>query len=260
MGSIFSKSAKSRHNDQERLVAVIPARYRSSRYPGKPLVRLLGKPMILWVAEVAADVLGREHVYVATESEEIFSVVLAAGYQALMTDDSCLTGTDRVWQAAAQIDAQIILNIQGDEPTLAPATIRTVIEAQLQNPGSVHCAMAPISKHEDPTNVNIPKVVVAPDNRLLYMSRSLVPGQKSGCLVPTYDKQVCVYSFPRTELERFGSYLKKTPMESFEDIELLRCLELGIPVRMVTVQAGSVAVDVPDDVAVVERVLREKSG
>src|SRR5690554_857877 len=102
-----------------RSVVLIPARFGSSRYPGKPLVSLLGKPMILWVAELSAEAVGSKNVYVATEDERIASVVKAAGFQAVMTSDSALTGTDRLAEAAEQIEADIYINVQGDEPLAA---------------------------------------------------------------------------------------------------------------------------------------------
>ncbi|NGO91082.1 MAG: NTP transferase domain-containing protein, partial [Halomonas sp.] len=103
-----------------RSVVLIPARYGSSRYPGKPLVPLLGKPMVLWVAELSARAVGAENVYVATEDQRIANVVEEAGFQAVMTTDDALTGTDRLAQAAAQVTADIYINVQGDEPLVDP--------------------------------------------------------------------------------------------------------------------------------------------
>ena len=113
-----------------RSVVLIPARYSSSRYPGKPLVPLLGKPMILWVAELAARAVGGENVYVATEDERIVDVVEGAGFQAVVTTDDALTGTDRLAQAAEQIKADIYINVQGDETLVDPADILKVRDAK----------------------------------------------------------------------------------------------------------------------------------
>src|SRR5690554_4540327 len=114
-----------------RSVVLIPARYGSSRYPGKPLVPLLGKPMILWVAELSAKAVGQENVYVATEDQRIVDVVEQAGFQAVMTTDDALTGTDRLAQAAEKVQADIYINVQGDEPLVDPADILKVRDAKI---------------------------------------------------------------------------------------------------------------------------------
>ena len=111
-----------------RSVVIIPARYQSSRFPGKPLVCLLGKPMILWVAELSERAVGNKNVYVATDDEKIANVVIKAGFQAIMTSEDCLTGTDRLAEAAQKIDADIYINVQGDEPLIDSQDIRRVIE------------------------------------------------------------------------------------------------------------------------------------
>lgn len=244
-----------------RTIGLIPARYQSSRFPGKPLVELLGKPMIIWVAQLTAQALGKENVYVVTDSEKIKRVVEDFGFNALMSSKDALTGTDRLWEAAQQVKADIYVNVQGDEPLLNPLDIIKVVEAKKKYTNEVINAMCPILDGQDPGNVNIPKVVVTQDRRMVYMSRLAVPGTKSPETAPKrYWKQVCVYAFNYNELKAFGSFGRKSYFEGFEDIEILRFLELNIPVRMVESSGDSRAVDIPEDVAVVEKILERKLG
>jgi len=239
-------------------VAVIPARYASTRFPGKPLVPLLGRPMILWVADVCAEALGGANVVVATDDGRIHDVAAAAGYRVEMTSDRALTGTDRIAEIADRLGTDVILNVQGDEPLLDPADLVRIAEVKAAQPEMVVNGYHPLGPEEDPENPNLPKVVIDRDERLLYMSRCAVPGTKSGgpSTTTTYLKQVCIYGFSVDDLRSFASVAGKGPLEAAEDIEILRFLELGRPVRMVRTSAASLAVDAPEDVAPVERALR----
>lgn len=237
-------------------IVIIPARYGSSRYPGKPLVHLLGKPMILWVAELSARAVGDENVYVATEDQRIATVVESAGFHAIMTTDDALTGTDRLAQAAEQVKADIYINVQGDEPLVDPLDILKVRDAKLKYMDAVINGFSWIGMSEDPYSVNIPKVITNEQDELVYMSRVALPGFKDAKYAPSrYKKQVCIYAFTREELSTFRNFGRKSQLEYSEDIEILRFLELGKTIRMVETQPGSLAVDVPDDVAKVEEAL-----
>ena len=216
-----------------------PARYNSTRFVGKPLVDINGKPMIIRVVEIACETLGKENVFVATDDERISDVIEDYGYQYIMTTD-CPTGTDRVAQASRLLDADIIVNVQGDSDD-----IQKVIDCKLKNMNSVVNCMSKLDPNEA-VNKNIPKVVVNTKNDLIYMSRSPIPGTKLGVSKNTY-KQVCIYAFTKQELNKFYE-LKKTPLELDEDIEILRFLELGINVKMVETFGTTQAVDMPDDV------------
>lgn len=240
-----------------RSVIIIPARYSSSRYPGKPLVPLLGKPMILWVAELAARTIGAENVYVATEDERIAKVVEEAGFQSVMTSDNALTGTDRLAQAAEQVQADIYINVQGDEPLADPKDILKVRDTKQAYMDDVINGFSWVGDNEDPLSVNIPKVITNERNELVYMSRVALPGFKDpNCAPARYKKQVCIYAFTREELSAFGSFGRKSELEYSEDIEILRFLEMGKTIRMVETRPGSLAVDVPEDVPKVEAALR----
>ncbi|MGF1448638.1 MAG: 3-deoxy-manno-octulosonate cytidylyltransferase [Opitutales bacterium] len=240
-----------------RSVAIIPARLRSTRFPEKPLAPILGQPMIVRVATIAAQALGRDHTYVATDDARIAEVVEAAGYAVVQTSPDALTGTDRVAEAAQSIDADCFINVQGDEPMLAPESIQSVAEAAQQYPEAVINAYAPIEPPEDPHDPNLPKCVMASDGRLLYLSRAALPAGKSPSQYPqTHDKQVCVYAFRRSHLEVFATFGGKAPCEQYEDIEILRFLDLGVTVRMIRLPGNTIAVDRPEDVARVEAALQ----
>jgi len=188
-------------NDNKKIIGLIPARFKSSRLPGKPLVLLLGKPLIIWVLEISSKVFGKENTYVATDDHRIFQTVKENGFRAIMTAENHPTGTDRLAEAIEKINGDIFINIQGDEPTLNPESIKKVIQEKLDNPEMVVNAMTAIGKGEDPSNVNIPKVVFNENNEMIYMSRLPVPGYKdSKNKHDTYYKQVCIYAFTREEL------------------------------------------------------------
>ena len=217
-----------------RSVVIIPARYSSSRFPGKPLVKLLGKPMILWVAELSAKAVGSENVYIATEDQRIVEVVNEAGFQSVMTSSEALTGTDRLAEAAQKIEADIYINVQGDEPLADPKDIIKIRDEKLKNIDSIVNGFSWISEDEDPNNVNIPKVITNEVNELVYMSRIALPGYKDEKNAPlSYKKLVCIYAFTKKELKDFYSFGRKSQLESSEDIEILRFLELNKTIRMI---------------------------
>ena len=237
-------------------IGVIPARYQSSRFPGKPLHPILGKPLVIWVCEKVAAALGKNATYVATDDDRIAQVVRKYGYKVVMTSSAHLTGTDRLAEVAQKVDADIYVNIQGDEPMINPKNILEVIEIKKEHPDQIINCMAPLLMDEDPTSVNIPKVVVDQYNQLLYMSRSAIPGNKKAKYSSQdFLKQICIYGFNKEELDLFRENPEKTPLESHEDIEILRFLELGRTIKMHRVNSGSLAVDVPEDVKKVENAL-----
>ena len=243
-----------------RACVIIPARYASSRFPGKPLVPLLGKPMILWVAELSAHAVGQDHVYIATEDKRISDVVEAAGFSALMTSPDALTGTDRLAEAASMIDYDIYVNVQGDEPLVQPEDIRRCIALKAERPGMIVNGFCWIGSGEDPASVNIPKVIMTEADIMVYMSRSPLPGFKDAKNAPErHMKQVCIYGFNREELTAYAKFGRKSMLEKCEDIEILRFLELDRQILMYECSPGSLAVDVPDDVVQVEAALRAKS-
>lgn len=235
---------------------VIPARYASSRFPGKPLAEILGKPMVLWVAESCGEALGLHQVVVASDDAEILRVAATAGFRAERTSSSALTGTDRVAEVARKFGGTTVVNVQGDEPLVDPSDISRIASIHRENPGYVINGFSTLSEGEDPSRVSIPKVVLDNNNNLLFASRAVIPlGKSSSGPAILHRKQVCIYAFSPEQLELFSQTGRKTPLESIEDIEILRFLELGQAVRMVKTKSKTTAVDEPGDITLVESIL-----
>lgn len=232
---------------------VIPARYQSSRFPGKPLIDICGKPMIQHVWEKCCAAVDEERVHVATDSHEIAECVKNFGGQVVMTSSRCLTGTDRLAEANLELDCDFLVNVQGDEPVIDPKNIIKIIDSFKQT-GNITNAYCEISSEQEFNSLTVPKVVTSKGKRLLYMSRSPIPLTKDGRYLKAH-KQVCVYAFGREHLSFFSSHQEKTPLEQIEDIEILRFLESDMIIDMIEVEAGSLAVDVPKDVDTVVKYL-----
>ncbi len=236
-------------------IIVIPARYKSSRFPGKPLVDLDGKSMIQRTYEQCIKVVPEELVFVATEDERIVSHCHEHKMNVLLTTDNCLTGTDRVAEVAKLIEADYYINVQGDEPLFNPDDITKVIESISLFNGDIINGFTSITEVEHYNSVSVPKVVFRPDGRLLYMSRSPIPGNKSSKFNLGW-RQVCIYAFPAAALKEFSLLGQKTVLEEQEDIEILRFLEMGMEIRMLELSNASIAIDNPEDVIKVENALR----
>ncbi len=237
---------------------IIPARFKSSRFPGKPLTKLNGKEMILWVAELSSEAVGISNVFVATDDLRISEIVEKKGFKAILTDSDLLTGTDRVAEAAIGLKYKIIINVQGDEPIVNPNDILKAIELKKKYPESVINSFCFIGKEEDPKNKNIPKVVTNENNDLIYISRAVIPNSKKTNNFSKYKKQVCIYAFYKDQLKDFYSFRRKSYLENIEDIEILRFFELGINVKMYESLTASLAVDVPEDILKVEIALKKQ--
>ncbi len=231
---------------------VIPARYKSSRFPGKPLIDLCGKPMIQHVWEICCTAVGPDKVYVATDDERISESIRKIGGNIVMTSSDCLTGTDRLAEANELLQYDFLVNVQGDEPLIDPKHIKLVIDKYTET-GNVTNAMCPITSEAEFRSLTIPKVVFSKSRRLLYMSRTGIPLTKNGQYRFGY-KQVCIYAFSKEQLEFFAKFDQKTRNENVEDIEILRFLENDYIVDMVEVNVGSLAIDTPDDV---DKVIRK---
>tara|TARA_B110000027_G_scaffold110805_1_gene118831 strand:+ start:274 stop:1026 length:753 start_codon:yes stop_codon:yes gene_type:complete len=239
-------------------IIIIPARYGSSRYKGKPLVKILKREMVLRVADICSKVVEKKDLFIATDNKKISNVAKMAKYNVVMTSSKCLTGTDRVAEAAKKIKANIYVNVQGDEPTINPSDIKKVIKAKIKHPKHVICGYDKIHKYENPSSINLPKVVVNKNQELVYISRSVIPGSKKKTKDLTYLKQVCIYAFNKYELSKFYSKKKKGKIEDIEDIEILRFFDLGIKIKMIKLNSNSVAVDEVKDVKKAEKLIRKK--
>ncbi len=234
---------------------IIPARYKSSRFPGKPLVDIQGKSLLRHVwdkCRAAADV---NSIYVATDDIRIKNHCEEQNINVLMTSSGCLTGTDRVYEASLSINAEYYINIQGDEPLIDPQDIQTIISSlKYVEKNTLINAQCTISNQNDFFNVNIPKVVSDLKGNLLYISRAPIPYNKSEQFISA-KKQVCIYGFTREQLFAFYNQRNKTPIEFIEDIEILRFLEMGFKIKMVDVSNSSIAVDIPSDIEIVKKII-----
>lgn len=242
-----------------KVVGIIPARYESSRFPGKPLVDICGKPMIWHVYNQALKVNDLDTVYVATDDDKIEQVCNELNINVIMTSKTHKTGTDRIYEVAKKIPADLYVNIQGDEPLIEPATIREAIlpfynDKDLQ----VSNLMTKIRNPVDVVNFTVPKVITNKENIGIFLTRSTAPYPK-GCIDYTYYKQVCVYGFKPEALEFFGNS-ERGKIERIEDIEILRFIENGYKVQYVEVESDTVAVDTANDLEKVRKIMAEKRG
>ena len=227
--------------------AVIPARFQSSRYPGKPLVEILGVPLVVRVANNCIEALGRENTWVATDDERIAKLCRDNDIQSVVTSSRHPTGTDRVAEATELLGLDLVINLQGDEPLVASVDIEKIAERLAENPSKVVLGCAPATLEEG-RRASIPKLVRGFQDRVIYVSRAALPADKSGELNGEgLLKQVAIYGFSRENLDLFANSPRGLA-ETAEDIEILRFLEIGVPVRAVQFESGSVAVDYPEDV------------
>lgn len=231
---------------------------KSSRFPGKPLIDILGKSLIQRTFEQCLKAVPAELIHVATDDVRIQEHCEKTGMQVVMTSPDCLTGTDRVAEVAQSIKADYYINVQGDEPLINPQDILDCIAAIDRYPGEVINGYCEVDNELDYQSLSIPKVVFRPDGRLLYMSRSPIPGNKTAKLIKTW-RQVCVYAFPMEALFDFAKKGQKTTLEAMEDLEILRFLEMGFEVRMIPLSKDSIAVDHPEDVQKVIQILQTKT-
>jgi 3-deoxy-manno-octulosonate cytidylyltransferase (CMP-KDO synthetase) len=240
-----------------RIVAIIPARYQATRLPGKPLALIAGQPMIAHVCARAAESRLVDAVLVATDDPRIADAVHACGGTAVMTRADHPSGTDRLAEVAAHLSADIIVNLQGDEPMLDPASVDAAIAPLLADRtidmGTLRTPLDPA----DADNPNVVKVVVNLAGDALYFTRAAVPFVRPGHPAAPAWRHLGLYVYRRETLLRLAQ-LPPTPLELSEGLEQLRALEHGIRLHTVAVPAASPSVDTPDDLARV-RLLMEAS-
>ena len=241
-----------------KIIGVIPARYKSTRFPGKPLADICGKPMIWWVYQQCLRVEDFESIYVATDDEQIYETCNKLNINVVMTSDKHKTGTDRVGEVARKIPSDLIVNIQGDEPLLEPSTIKAAIKPFYDNPDlQISNLMTKIKNPVDVVNFTVPKVITNKDGIGIYLTRSTAPYPKGG-INYFYYKQVCVYGFKPEALKfycDYGEKYGKAKIEAIEDIEILRFIENGYKVQFIEVDSETVAVDTPNDLEKVREIV-----
>ncbi|HYO11936.1 MAG TPA: 3-deoxy-manno-octulosonate cytidylyltransferase [Thermoanaerobaculia bacterium] len=236
------------------VVGAIPARYGSTRLPGKPLLPIAGRPMIEHVYARVARARGLARVVVLTDDERIARAVEAFGGEWEMTPADCASGTDRIAWAARRWDAASVINVQGDEPLIDPEGISRLAEHLAAHPEDAVATLATPAEDHEMGNPNAVKVVLARDGSALYFSRSAIPyPRQEGGAVPL--KHLGIYGYQREALLRLAS-LTPTPLERSESLEQLRALENGIRIRVLVVGRGSQGVDTAEDLERVEHILK----
>ena len=238
-------------------IVVIPARYESSRFPGKPLADLCGKSLIRHVWDKCVEAVGGDNVIVATDDERIKLHCEEQGMKIAMTSPECLTGTDRIFEVAQKIDRKFYVNVQGDEPLIEPSDILKILDVARSNPKHVINGMCKIGDESDFRSPNVPKVVAATNGKLLYMSRAAIPTGKN-LQFGEAKRQVCIYAFPRDAVLKFGNQKVKSRNEQIEDIEILRYLDMGYTVKMVDVIGSDLAIDTEEDLIRARKILPSK--
>ena len=237
-------------------VGIIPARYASSRFEGKPLANLLGKPMVQHVYESACRAKTLDEVIVATDDQRIYDAVIKFGGTVQMTGP-CATGTERVAVVAEQLNCDIVANIQGDEPLLEPIQIDIMLQPFIERPDIQVCTLKQrVETVTDYRDVNVVKVVTNLQGDALYFSRGSIPGRISEDELhkfPVY-RHVGLYAYRRKQLLAFTKW-NSTPYELAEGLEQLRFLEHGIPIHVVETDTLLIGVDVPADLERVKQIL-----
>lgn len=237
---------------QQKIIIVIPARYASTRFPGKPLANLLGKPMVQHVYERARQVQGIADVVVATDDERIIKAVEQFGGKAMMTSEHHTSGTDRLIEVMKAYPADAYINVQGDEPLVRPQDI-TLLVAQLRLPETQVATLCHSICAEEAKNPNFVKVVLNHHKLAMYFSRSPIPYPRNAQHA-TYYKHVGVYAYKKQVLESFFA-LPFSALENSESLEQLRLLEAGVPIQAIKVEETGPGVDTPQDLEVVKALL-----
>lgn len=238
-------------------VGIIPARYGSSRFPGKPLIEIAGRPMIERVWRGARRAKTLREVFVATDDPRIAACCEAFGAPVLMTQDTHPTGTDRLAEAAARLPDDVIVNIQGDEPLIEGFVVDAVVEALLEDESHGMSTLVHAADLADIENPNRVKVALDRRGYALYFSRSPIPYPSRASSNSSFWQHIGIYAYRRDFLLQFVN-LARTPAERSEALEQLRVLEHGFPIRVGIIEGWtSVAVDLPEDVARAEALLTD---
>lgn len=239
-------------------IAIIPSRYGSSRFPGKPLALISGKPMIQWVYENVSKAEFLDAVYVATDDKRIFDCVEAFDGRALMTASTHTCGTDRLAECAEILkleDEDLVLNIQGDEPLIKAEMVQNLYSCFDQEDVYMGTLKKRIEVKEELTNPNVVKVINDVNDYAIYFSRYCLPYERDGKSVVHY-KHIGAYGYKTWFLKKY-SKMEKTPLEVAESLEQLRVLENGYKIRVKETKFQTVGVDTPEQIAQVEEELRK---
>ncbi len=243
--------------EENQIIGVIPARWKSSRFPGKPLADILGKSLIKRTYENALTSSRLSGLIVATDDQRIYDHVREFGGNACMTSEECQTGTDRVYDAVKNHfpEASIVVNIQGDEPCLDPHVIDTLVGQLERTPDAV--VTTPIAKIMDPEQIFSPtavKCVFDVSGKALYFSRAPIPFPRNVQKIHDYYRHLGVYCFRSSFLKQYAE-MTKSRLQEIEDLEQLKILEAGYPIYISLVEDQGIGVDTPEDLQRIEEIL-----
>lgn len=241
------------------VVGIIPARLAAVRLPNKPLLDIAGKPMIWWVWHNAKQAKTLDEVMVATPDEEIAEVVRGFGGVAVMTSPKHRSGTERLAEAAQNLSADIIVNIQGDEPLMPPEHIDAVARPLLEDPSLPMSSLMCPATEEEKDKPTVVKVVVDRMDNALYFSRSRIPYPRDPSAPAIVYKHLGIYAYRRDFLLQYAT-MEPTPLERMEVLEQLRVLENGYRIRMVRVEQTSIGVDTEEDLNRVRAIIAQRPG
>lgn len=239
----------------KKVVGVIPARYGSTRFEGKPLALIKGKPMLQWVIEGAKQSRHMQDLIVATDDQRIFDLAIKCQAKAVMTDSQLPTGTDRIWGATQNTDADIIINIQGDEPLIKAQVIDALVEPLLREPSLSMATLATEIELDELLSPNVVKVIKDKNSDAIYFSRFPIPYTRSEMKKPFVClKHIGLYGY-RKEFLKAYCLAPQSEIEKHESLEQLRALHLGAKIRVIQTTFQSIGVDTKEDIQRVEKFL-----
>ena len=240
-----------------KIIAVIPARFNSSRFPGKPLAKILGKSMIWWVFSRLQEISEISNTYVATDDKRIFDEVESFGGKAIMTGE-CACGTERVYEACKDMHFDIVLNIQGDEPMIQRELVLDLISAFKDKDVYMATLMKHITSDAEIADINIAKIVTDCYNNAIYFSRSPIPCNRNQNDKIFFYKHIGLYGYKKDFLKQYVK-LPVSPLEIAEALEQLRVIEHGFKIIVIETKYQSIGVDIPEHISIVEKYLEKKN-
>lgn len=238
--------------------AIIPARFGSMRFPGKVLAQLQGKPIIQWVWERACQSKA-DTVLIAVDEPKVKEAVEAFGGKAIMTRPDHPSGSDRIWEAAEHLDADLIINVQGDEPMIPPSVINDLIDAMTGCDAEMGTVVVPVKRADVENNPNLPKVTLTADGYAIYFSRSMIPYLREGGEETEVYRHWGIYAYRRAALQKFVS-LPPGKLEQCEKLEQLRALENGMRIKVIQTNFETIGIDTPEDLRKAEEFLAQRKG
>lgn len=242
----------------QQVCAVIPARYGSTRFPGKPLALIHNKPLLQWVIEGVRSAKSIKQLIVATDDTRIESLCKELGVDVVMTDSDLPSGSDRVWAAIKSIDCDVVVNVQGDEPLITAELLDRLVAPFQKDPSLEMATLAEKLKMEDAKNSNIVKLILNKDDEAIYFSRFNIPYSKGSDFEGANLKHIGLYAYRKDFLKQFCNQ-EPVAIEKMESLEQLRALYMGARIKVILVQQLLKGVDTPEDAKQVEKILSSRS-